>query len=1022
MPPFMEQSQKGFKLDKMVKEEDIRNLRFKIKTRDGDISPGSTDSWHGDLDNAHDNDLELPSNARSNKKNGRDTSDDDDVGRDTFMDDIYDIVDSVVPKTDNVNTPALTFRVVIMGVILLITLSIINTLFTFRTNEFFISPLIGVLLSYPLGTFLSKILPRTHFILPFSLGEFTLNPGPFSLKEHALLYIISSAAANPAYALYNIIAQRRIQGDAGMSMTSRVGWSIAFAVGAQMIGYGMAGLCRRFLVRPAAMLWPANLSIIAILTSLHAGKKHVYATWEEEDEAKAAEEADKPVWRSNNNGRPASWASMESVDERRGAGGGWGTGGRGGGWQAGNAFMKDEKEGQKISTEDEEKEEAKKIAQTLRDAGKKKFKAFWIAAACMLCYQLGPSYLAPGLAAVSLMCHVVPNSQIGKMLGSARHGLGMFSLTFDWTIITVVQPITTPLWALLNQVFGLYIMLWIVIPLLWSRNAFGGDRIVGTNPLQGPNGTGEFPLGLAMNSAALFDKDGTSFDVTELLLMVAKTPTSPLSNGSEPTFEDVSGHRRHQNRSIWNMAANYHVIRQEEVVGDEGVGADNGTVEIHPHSLLEATMRLDEVRYAEMQPIRISTYFAVEYGAAFMAFTATLVHVWLWYGRDIVMRFRTSVRDLDSEDIHAKMMDQYPEVPDIWYGALLVVMTLLVLSSGQWGGIDLPWWSTILALLLISITMIPLGVIQAISGQSIGLNVISEFLAGWVLQGRMGSVMAFKTVAYMGVYQGLALTQDLKMGHYLKVPPRVLMLVQTVTTALTAVINVVVAEIVFVRFGEKIEGRVEGWDAVQYEVFMHAGAIWGLIGPKRFFGPGSPYQPLLLGFAIGAILPLIPYAFHRLGARRNSSQDANRPRSTLATILNPVHWPWHLVNVPLLVSFPVTVSSLRSDMISPIILAIMVNLVLKNYRPDWWRTYAYVMSAAFDSGAAVTITIIFLAAAADQSGKMFSAIPFHPLNRFDLDGCAPDYYIKCTELMITSGINATLADPDCMGFGTLGLA
>ncbi|KAI8853837.1 OPT oligopeptide transporter protein-domain-containing protein [Chytridium lagenaria] len=292
-------------------------------------------------------------------------------------------------------------------------------------------------------------------------------------------------------------------------------------------------------------------------------------------------------------------------------------------------------------------------------------------------------------------------------------------------------------------------------------------------------------------------------------------------------------------------------------------------------------------------------------------------------------------------------------------------MTLLVLTSGQWGGIDLPWWSTLLAVLLIS-------VIQAISGQSMGLNVVSQFLAGWIMEGKMGAVMAFKTVAYMGVYQGLSLTQNLKLGHYLKVPPRVLMSVQIVTTMCATVVNVIVAEMVFVRF------------AVQYEVFMNAGAIWGLVGPRRFFGPGSPYYPLLLGFLIGAILPLIPYALHRLSPRSTKSV------SLFATVINPLRWPWRLVNIPLIVSFPVTVSSLRSDLVVPVIVAFVVNYVVKKWRPDWWRMYAYVMSAAFDT--------------------VMSAVPFHLLNR-------------CNELIITSplGYNATFNDPDCIGFGMAGL-
>ena len=49
---------------------------------------------------------------------------------------IFEIVDSVVPSYDNPATPVMTFRVWLLGIFLVIVLSVINTLFTFRTNPF----------------------------------------------------------------------------------------------------------------------------------------------------------------------------------------------------------------------------------------------------------------------------------------------------------------------------------------------------------------------------------------------------------------------------------------------------------------------------------------------------------------------------------------------------------------------------------------------------------------------------------------------------------------------------------------------------------------------------------------------------------------------------------------------------------------------------------------------------------------------------------------------------------------------
>ncbi|KAJ3094362.1 hypothetical protein HDU96_001716, partial [Phlyctochytrium bullatum] len=1019
----MEAQPSSHGLTRMVREDEIRHFRLQVK-KDGQES-----DWDPTY---NDSDLELshpPQHHNTNKHHARFDSDpvddhDLDNGRDTFMDDIYDIVDSVVPRTDNTETPVVTFRVVLIGTVFMVFLATLNTVFTFRTNQFFVGALIATLISFPMGTFLSKAIPRNTTLLGLPL-----NPGPFSIKEHALIYVISSCSANPAYALFNIVAQRHLQGDQGIDSARRMAWAICFAVGAQMIGYGMAGLCRRFLVRPAAMLWPANLSLVAILTSLHAGKEHPgAATWADVDADETAKRrADEDRQRmGNKKARPASWESADS-DFRTDT------------WDRhpppANAWQP-AKHVDEAPTPDPQQEE--ELVQQLRAEGKKKFRFFWIVAAGMFCYQFLPAYAAPGLAAVSAICLAAPQgAQTARMLGSPRHGLGLGAVTFDWSIVSFVLPIVTPLWALMNQLIGLYLMLWLLIPLLWSSNFFGSDRQLGTNPLQGPNGTGRFPLGLAMNSADLFDRDGTAISIFDLLIT---TNAPPAVTGNATDAPSQSGNSteapvRHgaQGRRMWDVIkavgtarveeASEKLARRQQVPFEAPTATDDTALPatllptstslpttpadanaappadtppedlppLQPRpSFLQTQLRLDETAYAAMAPIKITTYFAVEYGAAFAAFAATLVHVALWYGNDIVMRLRTNVRDLDAEDVHAKLIDRYPEVPDTWYAALLFLTTLLVLLSGQFGGQDLPWWATLSSLGLILVTILPLGVIMAISGQSIGLNVVSEFVAGWMLEGRMASVMAFKTVGYFGVFQGLACVQDLKLGHYLKVPPRVMMGVQVVATAVATVIHVVVAEIVLVRYGNKVDGSLEGWDAVQYEVFMNAGAIWGLIGPRRFFGPNSPYRKLLYCFALGAILPVLPYLLHKLSLRL---PPLRTPTST-SVLLNPLRWPWHLVNVPLLISFPVTVSSLRADLVTPLIVALVVNVGLRRWRPDWWKSYAYPLSAAFDTGAAVALLLLFGTFTFDASNKVVSAVPFHLLNRFDLDGCAPDYFIK----------------------------
>ena len=62
--------------------------------------------------------------------------------------------------------------------------------------------------------------------------------------------------------------------------------------------------------------------------------------------------------------------------------------------------------------------------------------------------------------------------------------------------------------------------------------------------------------------------------------------------------------------------------------------------------------------------------------------------------------------------------------------------------------------------------------IQAITNQQVGLNVITELIIGYALPGRPIAMMMFKTWGYITMAQALTFTSDFKLGHYMKVPPR----------------------------------------------------------------------------------------------------------------------------------------------------------------------------------------------------------------------------------------------------------
>jgi OPT family oligopeptide transporter len=119
-------------------------------------------------------------------------------------------------------------------------------------------------------------------------------------------------------------------------------------------------------------------------------------------------------------------------------------------------------------------------------------------------------------------------------------------------------------------------------------------------------------------------------------------------------------------------------------------------------------------------------------------------------------------------------------------------------------------------------------------------------------------MMMFKTYGYITMSQALSFVSDLKLGHYMKVPPRTMFWSQTVATVWSAIVQIAVMNWALGAIPNVCEtGQVDNYTCPGGKVFYTASVIWGAIGPKRIFSSGATYSPLLWFFLIGAALPVI---------------------------------------------------------------------------------------------------------------------------------------------------------------------
>jgi OPT family oligopeptide transporter len=114
------------------------------------------------------------------------------------------------------------------------------------------------------------------------------------------------------------------------------------------------------------------------------------------------------------------------------------------------------------------------------------------------------------------------------------------------------------------------------------------------------------------------------------------------------------------------------------------------------------------------------------------------------------------------------------------------------------------------------------------------------------------------------MYQGLSFAQDLKLGHYMHLPPRMMFSVQVLATIWGSLVNV---GVLFWAF-ENIAGicttaAAQNFVCPNATTFFTASVVWGAVGPQRLFEKGQVYYGNLWFFLIGAIAPFPIYFLAR---------------------------------------------------------------------------------------------------------------------------------------------------------------
>jgi len=398
--------------------------------------------------------------------------------------------------------------------------------------------------------------------------------------------------------------------------------------------------------------------------------------------------------------------------------------------------------------------------------------------------------------------------------------------------------------------------------------------------------------------------------------------------------------------------------------------------------ILTENFLFDEEAYKQYSRVYLPITYVLSYALQFAGLTALLSHTGLWYGKDIWRQWRRSwaeirkesaadyqplvngtdnnshpsspamlrhrpsttsdpdVEDLlSAEDVHNRLMRKYEDVPITWYLLTGISMAAVGMFVVEYYPVHLPWYGLLLALGIGAVLFVPIGIVMAITNQQSSIYLICQLICGVVFPGRPVANMVFTTFGYISATQGLKFASDLKLGHYMKIPPRILFKLQLSVTIISSLTQIGVLNWMLNNIpGICTPSAINGFNCPIARVHFNGSILWGVVGPGKFFGPGALYQHLIWAFPIGAIAPVILWYLAR-GSRKSILSKVN-----LAVVFGSLSW------IPPATGLNFSVWA---------IVCYIFNYEIRNRRNAWWKKYNMMLSAALDSGLAFGVVVIF---------------------------------------------------------------
>ncbi|RDW24306.1 OPT oligopeptide transporter protein-domain-containing protein [Yarrowia lipolytica] len=417
----------------------------------------------------------------------------------------------------------------------------------------------------------------------------------------------------------------------------------------------------------------------------------------------------------------------------------------------------------------------------------------------------------------------------------------------------------------------------------------------------------------------------------------------------------------------------------------------------------------DDEKYRKYSPPYYSAANLVTYGAFFAMYPMSFVYSILCHYETMGVALKDTWKSLryihrsnfeGLEDPFSRIQRKHKEVPDWWFYCILLIMFGLSIALVEHWPTDTPVWVIVLCLGLVVIFLFPFTIFASLTGVSLTLNVLAELIVGYALPGKFQALNTAKALTVQIAGQAQNYASDQKLTHYAHLPPRSIFSCQLWATLVNGLVCLGVLQFQM----HDVKDICDPHNKLKFTcpgetTFFSASVIWGVIGPKRIFD--HQYPALKWMFLLGAGLAMCFWAAQILipNLLMKNYPIKTRKIQKIQRMLLSVN-PILVVNAFIAGWAPTNLSYFTGGLY----VALLFNGYIKNRFLAWWRKYAYVFSAAMDTGIALSGIIIFFAVQYNDysiswwgnnviaEGLDYNGVPPPPLPDVGYFGPGPDHY------------------------------